>query len=220
MRTNEHTDMTRHTESRDSREKRELWVGTPIHELTLKSKMPPQDFAPRRMRFLCLLLDIHNFNNTQAIINDILSSIIFICYPTMLRLFTLFTIMAVATAFTAQSWGVSTKVTARTQTARFMFSADDDVAVKPLTEVSATMDTEATEDEAPKKRGSVVRNISTGGEAKEVQWVDPAMQANTNPLLMSWWAYVFFGLLPTTLLLNDAFHFLPKDGPIGFLGRM
>jgi hypothetical protein len=65
-----------------------------------------------------------------------------------------------------------------------------------------------------------VRNLMTGGEAKEVQWTDPAMAANTNPFLMSWWAYVFFGIFPATLLLNDAFHFLPKDGAIGFLGRM
>jgi hypothetical protein len=142
----------------------------------------------------------------------------------MLRLFTLFTILAVATAFTAQPWGVSTmKSTARTQTASFMFSADDADAVEPspspLTEVSASTEMEAPE-EAPVKKGSTVRNLMTGGEAKEVQWTDPAMAANTNPFLMSWWAYVFFGIFPATLLLNDAFHFLPKDGAIGFLGRM
>jgi hypothetical protein len=148
----------------------------------------------------------------------------------MLRLFSLFTIMAVATAFTAQPWGLSPKMsltTTRSQTARFMFSADDKDAVQApsLTEVDPTteMASTTTEDDAPEEpaqRGSVVRNLSTGGEAKEVQWVDNAMEANTNPFLMNWWAYVFFAFLPTTLLLNDAFHFLPKDGPIGFLGRM
>jgi hypothetical protein len=145
----------------------------------------------------------------------------------MLRLFSLFTILAVATAFTAQPWGVSTmKSTARTQTASFMFSADDADAVKPspLTEVSASTEVEGLNQldapEAPVKKGSTVRNIMKGGEAKEVQWTDPAMAANTNPFLMSWWAYLFFGFFPATLLLNDAFHFLPKDGPIGFLGRM
>jgi hypothetical protein len=183
--------------------------------------MPPQDSAPPQIAFSVSFTRTNNFNNTQATINTTGILDHFYRYRTMLRLFTLFTIMAVATAFTAQSWGVSTKLTTRTQTARFMFSADDDsaVAVKPLTEVSATTE-ESTDVEVPKKVGSVVRNISTGGEAKEVKWVDPAMQANTNPFLMSWWAYVFFAFLPTTLLLNDAFHFLPKDGPIGFLGRM
>ena len=139
----------------------------------------------------------------------------------MLRLLSLFIILAVATAFTAQPWGVSTmKSTARTQTASFMFSADDVDAVKPspLTEVSASTEVEATE--APVKKGSTVRNLMTGGEAKEVLWTDPAMAANTNPFLMSWWAYVFFAIFPATLLLNDAFHFLPKEGVIGFLGRM
>ena len=45
------------------------------------------------------------------------------------------------------------------------------------------------------------------------------MAANTNPLEMSWWAYILFGL-PPILLLNDAFHFLPTDGPLGMLGRL
>jgi hypothetical protein len=139
----------------------------------------------------------------------------------MFRLFSLFTILAVATAFTAQPWGVSTtmKSAARTQTASFMFSAKDADVVKkpaPLTEVSASTEVEAP---APVKKGSTVRNMNTG-EEQEVQWTDPAMAANTNPFLMSWWAYVFFGFFPATLLLNDAFHFLPKDGVIGFLGRM
>jgi hypothetical protein len=143
----------------------------------------------------------------------------------MLRLFTLLTVLAVTTAFTAQPWGVSTmkSTSTRTQTASFMFSSDDADAVttttpSPLTEVSASTEVEAPAE--PVKKGSTVRNLMTGGEAKEVQWTDPAMAANTNPFLMSWWAYVFFGFFPATLLLNDAFHFLPKDGPIGFLGRM
>jgi hypothetical protein len=142
----------------------------------------------------------------------------------MFRLFSLFTILAVATAFTAQPWGVSTtmKSAGRTQTASFMFSAKDADVVKskpsPLTEVSASTEVEAPE-AAPVKKGSTVRNMNTG-ESQEVQWTDPAMAANTNPFLMSWWAYVFFAFFPATLLLNDAFHFLPKDGVIGFLGRM
>jgi hypothetical protein len=148
----------------------------------------------------------------------------------MLRLFSLFTIMAAATAFTAQPWGLATKKSltpTRTQTARFMFSADgDDVKPSPLAEVTDVAEVEATTEMAaateaePEAPRSMVRNLMKGGEAKEVKWVDPAMAANTNPFLMNWWAYLFFGIMPATLLLNDAFHFIPKDGALGFLGRM
>lgn len=55
----------------------------------------------------------------------------------------------------------------------------------------------------------LVRNMNSG-EMREINFVDPAMQANTNPLLVDWWAAVFFGL-PVVLLLDDVFHFLPKD---------
>lgn len=34
--------------------------------------------------------------------------------------------------------------------------------------------------------------------------------------MMSWWAYLLFGF-PFVLLLDDAFHFLPKDGLFAFL---
>jgi hypothetical protein len=33
---------------------------------------------------------------------------------------------------------------------------------------------------------------------------------------MDWWAYILFGF-PFVLLADDAFHFLPKDGPLSFL---
>jgi hypothetical protein len=39
---------------------------------------------------------------------------------------------------------------------------------------------------------------------------------NYRPWKMDWWAYPLVGL-PFLLLADDAFHFLPKDGPLGFL---
>jgi len=110
-----------------------------------------------------------------------------------------------------------------------MFSTDEDqqkssssssAAASPLQEISSTgplvsVNEMSSTAEAPKM---VVRNMNTG-EIKEVQWVDDAMQAHTNPLAMSWWAYPLFGF-PFILLANDAFHFLPEDGPISFLTRM
>jgi hypothetical protein len=61
-------------------------------------------------------------------------------------------------------------------------------------------------------------NLGKGGESKEVEWVDPAMAANTNPFLMSWWSYLLLGF-PFMLLADDAFHFIPTEGPLSFLQR-
>lgn len=72
---------------------------------------------------------------------------------------------------------------------------------------------------APKKQTMMVKNLARGGEVTELGFVDPAMAANTNPFMMSWWAYPLFGF-PFVLLADDAFHFLPKDGPLGFLGTL
>jgi hypothetical protein len=40
------------------------------------------------------------------------------------------------------------------------------------------------------ERKMLVKNLGFGksGEVTEVNFVDPAMMANTNPLLMNWWA--------------------------------
>jgi hypothetical protein len=95
-----------------------------------------------------------------------------------------------------------------------MFSGDEP---KPLVEVTAV---EATTEEpvkpAPK---AVYRNLGKGGEEVQVPWVDDAMRANTNPLEMSWWAYILFGL-PIVLLANDFLHFLPKEGPLSFISTL
>jgi hypothetical protein len=124
-----------------------------------------------------------------------------------------------------------------TNTARFMFSADEKPkvandesaasAASPLSEVSAaeassidpavsvlaSTSSEASTDENEIK--AVYRDMNTGKE-KEVKWVDPAMAANTNLLDNLSFGY-FFLVFPATLLLNDAFHFLPTEGPFAFL---
>lgn len=115
----------------------------------------------------------------------------------MMRLFTLFTLLAAATAFTAQPWGVPSRTIATSATARFMFSSDDEAQPTPLTEVSAdasaTDDSETSSSSESAPQSAVYRNLGAGGEPMEVKWVDPAMAANTNPLSMSWWAYPLFG---------------------------
>ena len=81
------------------------------------------------------------------------------------------------------------------------------------------IENENNEDATPEEpTKAVYKNLARGGQMEEVKWVDPAMTANTNPFEMSWWAYILFGF-PFMLLANDAFHFLPTDGPLGFLGR-
>lgn len=109
-------------------------------------------------------------------------------------------------------------------TPAFMFSGDgpkgleevEDTkqsAMESSTTVVVVEEEEIVKADAPK---AVYRNLARGGEVTEVPWVDDAMRANTKPWEMSWWAYLIFGL-PFTLLANDFFHFLPKDGPLSFL---
>jgi hypothetical protein len=92
---------------------------------------------------------------------------------------------------------------------------------EPLQEQGAPLEVEATTPavvdpwDVPKMK---YKNLGKGGDSEEVNWVDPAMAANTNPLLMSWWAYIFFGF-PFVLLADDAFHFIPSEGPLAFLQR-
>ena len=97
-----------------------------------------------------------------------------------------------------------------------MFSKDDDA--KPVTPPAAkaleSVDAPETEGKSVAEPSSLYKDMNTG-EMKEVKWVDPAMAANTNPLMLSPWAFAFF--IPFILLLDDAFHFLPKEGPLSFL---
>ena len=108
-----------------------------------------------------------------------------------------------------------------------MFSGDEP---KPLSEVSATSVESSTADDTEKQVDAVApakaeptravyRNLGKGGEEVEVPWIDDAMRANTNPLEMSWWAYILFGL-PIVLLANDFLHFLPKEGPLSFFSTL
>lgn len=101
-----------------------------------------------------------------------------------------------------------------------MFSGDTEnnglETVDTTEESSMEVVQDATKEENPKK--SVYKNLSTGKEV-EVPWFDPAMAANTNPLEMEWWAYPLI-VLPFALLLDDAFHFLPQEGPLAFLQRL
>jgi hypothetical protein len=92
----------------------------------------------------------------------------------------------------------------------------------PLEEVDGTSSKTTMEASTGEEKGEVkamYKNLARGGQMEEVQWVDPAMAANTNPLDMSWWAYLLFGM-PFMLLANDAFHFLPEDGPLAFLANL
>jgi hypothetical protein len=95
-----------------------------------------------------------------------------------------------------------------------MFSGDEP---KPLSEVTTVE--ASTEEPIKAAPRAVYRNLAKGGEEVEVPWVDDAMRANTNPLEMSWWAYILFGL-PVVLLANDFLHFLPKEGPLSFISTL
>ena len=100
-----------------------------------------------------------------------------------------------------------------------MFNLDDDKSktVSSSAPSLATIDEVKPVTEEPAIK-NVVKDMNTG-EVKEVKWVDPAMRANTRPWEMNWWAYIAFGF-PFLVLADDFFHFLPEDGPLGFLGRM
>jgi hypothetical protein len=106
-----------------------------------------------------------------------------------------------------------------------MFSGDEpgiQSEVSSLAEVAEGEDASA--ETAPLESSTLdetmaVQNFGRAGEVKEVNWVDPAMSANTDPFNMSVWAYALFGF-PIVLLANDILHFIPesaKDGPLGFL---
>ena len=106
-------------------------------------------------------------------------------------------------AFTASS---TSRVYIPHPTQRRMFSTDGNESTSPPS-TSSTTNTASpleivgsstnTEEAQPTIRTStpvqrpamVAKNMNTG-EIKEVKWVDPAMQANTNPLQMDWYVLV------------------------------
>ena len=136
----------------------------------------------------------------------------------------LLALLAVASAFTTPIRPVTTSVGTKPL---FMFSTDDKPQASGLSEVKpgetadALESTTALKDEdfkappsgAPKM---MVKNRNTG-ELMEVE-MNESFLANEK-FEMNWWAWVGFVGLPVILLANDVFHFLPKDGPLGFLGR-
>lgn len=122
---------------------------------------------------------------------------------TMMRLFHFLLLVSAVSAFTTSRFGITK---ASTTQQLFMFSKDDDNnKPAPL----PTID----QPETPKttNKGSIVKDMNTG-EIREVKWQDPAMLANTN-LVMDWWAALLIAV-PSILILDDFFHFLPKDMPL------
>lgn len=149
----------------------------------------------------------------------------------MMRLcLTLLAVLSVASAFTTpqprfSAASVSSKPL-------FMFSAEDGEksasASKGLAEVAPgdsadalqTKTMEETEkEEAFKRPGAKTMMVKSrnNGELYEVE-MNESFLANES-FEMNWWAWVGFVIFPLILLTNDVFHYLPKDGPLGFLGR-
>ena len=161
----------------------------------------------------------------------------------MMRLFAFLVLLSSTAAFTtpAHPWGATTKVVSRQSTQRFMADEEkktapplatetEDIAktapplpteTEDIAKTAPTLPTETEdiaktvmEEEETSPKG-VYRDMNTG-EIKEVKWVDPAAAANTNPFMMNWYSFLLLGI-PVLLLLNDAFHFLPTEGPLSFL---
>ena len=61
---------------------------------------------------------------------------------------------------------------------------------KPLEATNAEVPAAAAAVDDVGARKMLVKNLGfgKGGEVREVNFVDPAMLANTNPLMMNWWA--------------------------------
>jgi hypothetical protein len=145
----------------------------------------------------------------------------------MFRILCTFVLIVGVVSFTStttstQPWGrvksFSKSKPTTTTTSLFMFNINDDKQAPAAVALQTITAIETEEDDEKSEVRNVVRDMNTG-EIKEVKWVDPAMRANTRPWEMSWWAYLAFGF-PFIVLANDFLHFLPTDGPIGFLGRM
>ena len=85
------------------------------------------------------------------------------------------------------STGESESSTAQTSTSTTVNTAGPLEVVETSTNIEETQPTIRTS--TPVQRPKMVAKNMNTGEIKEVKWVDPAMQANTNPLQMDW--YVF-----------------------------
>ena len=130
--------------------------------------------------------------------------------------------VASVSSFTPINRLLAVPTTTLTPTRNFMFSGDEEV--KPLAEATDVEEESISADPLPadstvQPTSTMAQNFGRAGEIKEVKWVDPAMEANTDPFNMSAWAYALVGF-PMILLLNDFLHFIPesaKEGPLGFL---
>ena len=95
----------------------------------------------------------------------------------MMRLLTVLLLIASAVSFTSpHPWSRSTSMQ------KFMVDKEQSSTEAPALQ---TLDEITPNAATPAKPKYVVREMNTG-ELKEVSWVDPAMKANTNPLMMSW----------------------------------
>ncbi|GKY92666.1 hypothetical protein MPSEU_000236600 [Mayamaea pseudoterrestris] len=126
-----------------------------------------------------------------------------------MKLFSLLLVVAVASVSGFSVIPPSSRAVASSSFARSMFATDNNEN-KGLETVESSSDADALSNlSTTQTPRNVVKDMNTG-EIKEVKWVDPAMEANTRPWEMNWWAYPLT-LFPFVLLLDDAFHFLPHN---------
>lgn len=118
----------------------------------------------------------------------------------------------------------------------FMFSAEDG---KAASEKSAGL-SQGLSEVMPGESADVLESKSLdassgNGSAKSTAKKMQVLNRNTGEMIevemnesflanesfeMNWWAWIGFVAFPVILLSNDVFHFLPTDGPLGFLGRI
>uniref|UniRef100_A0A6V2NRS3 Uncharacterized protein n=1 Tax=Ditylum brightwellii TaxID=49249 RepID=A0A6V2NRS3_9STRA len=70
------------------------------------------------------------------------------------------------------------------------------------------------EEEEKKEEVMDIETSSPFGEAYK-GYTDPDAEANTQ-IRLSWWGWIL-AVYPAALLLDDVFHFWPKEGPIAML---
>jgi ABC-type transport system substrate-binding protein len=110
----------------------------------------------------------------------------------MRSLFVFLAVLALASAFAPAPFAVLKTTTTTTGGRLAMFNAGEEGKTLEIAKggepasVAPSSATTTTTGE-PKM---LVKNLGfgKGGEVREVNFVDPAMMANTNPLLMNWWA--------------------------------
>ena len=140
----------------------------------------------------------------------------------MTRILAKFLVLMIGVASVSSFTSINRLLAVPTTTRCFMFSGDEEV--KPLAEATDAEEESISADPLPtdstvQPTSTMAQNFGRAGEIKEVKWVDPAMEANTDPFNISAWAYALVGF-PMILLLNDFLHFIPesaKEGPLGFL---